>query len=80
MNLLTGLYQLVTSPSGIFGLLCLLCLTVLSWHLHDSMVMAWAAFFGIVPTALGYFEHKETLQQMQQTNTTVVVDNAKGRL
>src|SRR5579871_5150802 len=70
MNIFTGIYRLITSPSGFFSLLCLAALTVLSWHLGVAWVTAaaaaWTAFFAIIPAALGYFEHKETLAQMQQ--------------
>lgn len=70
MNIFTGIYQLITSPSGFFALLCLVVLSVLSWHLGVAWVTAaataWSAFFAIIPAALGYFEHKETLMQMQQ--------------
>ena len=81
MKLLTGITQLIESPSGIFALLCLATLSVVTWHLGAlaGMVAAWVAFFGMVPTALGYFEHKETLaaltQPVQQSVTTVVSSN-----
>jgi hypothetical protein len=69
MNIFTGVYQLITSPSGIFSLLCLGVLSVLSWHLGIAWVTAaaaaWSAFFAVIPAALGYFEHKETMAQMQ---------------
>jgi hypothetical protein len=76
MNFFTGIYQLITSPSGFFALLCLAVLSILSWHLGTAWVMAaataWSAFFAIIPAALGYFEHKEQLAQMnidlQQNN------------
>ena len=72
MKLLLGLTQLVESPSGIFSLICLAILTGLSIHSPSTMVAAWVAFFGIIPTALGYFEHKETLAQIvNQTNVQV---------
>lgn len=69
MNIFTGIYRLITSPSGFFSLLCLAVLSVLSWHLGvawaTAAATAWGAFFAIIPAALGYFEHKETLAQMQ---------------
>lgn len=79
MNIFTGIYQLITSPSGIFALLCLIVLSTLSWHLGIAWVTAaaaaWSAFFAIIPAALGYFEHKETLAQMnvavQQPQTII---------
>lgn len=68
MSIITGVKLLLESPSGAFSLLCLLSLCVLSWHLGiawaTAAAAAWAAFFGIVPSALGYFEHRETLAQM----------------
>ena len=71
MNIFTGAYRLITSPSGFFSLLCLAVLSVLSWHLGvawaTAAATAWGAFFAIIPAALGYFEHKETLAQMQQS-------------
>lgn len=70
MNIFTGLYRLITSPSGVFSLLSLAILTVLSWKLGIAWAtaagMAWAAFFAIIPASLGYFEHKERLVQWQQ--------------
>jgi hypothetical protein len=69
MNIFNGIYQLITSPSGIFSLISLAVLTVLSWHLGVAWVTAaaaaWAAFFAIIPAALGYFEHREQLYQWQ---------------
>lgn len=69
MSIFSGIYRLVTSPSGFFSLLCLAVLSVLSWHLGvawaTAAATAWGAFFAIIPAALGYFEHKETLAQMQ---------------
>lgn len=70
VSLWHGVAELLRSPSGVFATLCLLCLTVLSWHLGmgwaTAAAAAWTAFFTIVPAALGYFEHKETLKQMDQ--------------
>lgn len=74
MNIFTGVYRLITSPSGFFSLLCLAVLSVLSWHLGvawaTAAATAWGAFFAIIPAALGYFEHKETLAQMQQPQSS----------
>lgn len=71
MSIFNGIYQLITSPSGFFALLSLAVLTVLSWHLGVAWVTAaataWSAFFAIIPAALGYFEHKETMAQIQQS-------------
>jgi hypothetical protein len=70
MKIFTGIYELITSPSGFFALLSLAVLSVLSWHLGVAWVTAaaaaWSAFFAIIPAALGYFEHKETMFQLQQ--------------
>ena len=66
MNLLVGLQQLITSPSGVFSLICLAVLTGLSLHLHDSMVMAFSAFFAVVPALLTIAEHRETMAQINQ--------------
>lgn len=65
VKILNGIYLLITSPSGIFSLLCLGCLTFLACYLRDPMMGAFAAFFAIVPACLGYYEHKERLLQNQ---------------
>lgn len=63
-NILTGLAQLIESPSGIFSLISLAVIAAVTWHQPSIGSGAFIAFFGIVPAALGYFEHKETLAQM----------------
>jgi hypothetical protein len=71
MNIFNGLGELITSPSGIFSLISLVVLSVLTWHFPAYMGGApWCAFFGIIPAALGYFEHKETLAQMSLSQQT----------
>jgi hypothetical protein len=67
MNIFNGLKELVTSPSGIFSLICLSVLTFLTIKFPSAMGGApWVAFFGIIPAALGYFEHAETMLAAQQ--------------
>lgn len=74
MSIFSGISQLIQSPSGVFSLLSLMVLSILTWHDPSMGSAAWVAFFGVVPSALGYFEHKETLAQMtQQSNVTAVI-------
>ena len=84
-NILLVVYLLCRSPSGIFSLICLAVMTILTIHVPGFGYAPWVAFFGIVPAILCYAEHKETLANMtgpsiQQTN--VIVDPnlpAKGQ-
>jgi hypothetical protein len=66
MKLLKGCIELIESPSGVFSLISLAVIAVVTWHAPSIGSGAFMAFFGIVPAALGYFEHKETMVQMQQ--------------
>jgi hypothetical protein len=71
MNLLNGCKQLIVSPSGILCLVCLAVLTFLSLHNPSGgWVAAWVAYFGAIVPAMGYFEHKEQLAQIAATVTT----------
>jgi hypothetical protein len=62
--ILNGISQLLDSPSGTFSLICLAAISIVTWHSPAIGAGAFVAFFGVVPPALGYFEHKETLAQM----------------
>jgi hypothetical protein len=95
MNLANGLKELLVSPSGLLSLLCLAVLTFLTLKLPAlGWAPVWCSFFGLVPVAMGYFEHLEQMAQIanQQASVTSVVpfgtppgvtqviDNIKGRL
>jgi len=85
MNILTGLNQLITSPSGLFSLISLAVITIVTWHVPEIGAGAFMAFFAITPSLLIYAEHKEQMQTNQilppiNTVVTTIVDNIKGRL
>lgn len=72
MNILSGISQLLQSPSGVFSLLSLVAISLVTWHAPAIGAGAFVAFFSIVPTALGIFEHREQMAQIaQQTNVTI---------
>ena len=69
--MLLGLYLLMRSPSGIFALISLACVTFVTLKQPAVGGIAFTAFFPVVISLLAYCEHKETLaamQQVQQTN------------
>jgi hypothetical protein len=80
MKIFNGISELLASPSGLFSLLCLGVLAIVSYH-QAGFSAAWVAFFGIVPAVLAYVEHKETLAQMAQgTNITTVINNVRNSI
>lgn len=80
MKLFTGIAQLIESPSGIFALLCLVALSILTWII-PAMATAWIPFFGIVPAVLAIVEHRETLAAIQQnTNQQDMNLPSKGQI
>lgn len=64
ISLWHGLAELLRSPSGVFSLVSLAAISVVTYHAPAIGAGAFVAFFAVVPTALGYFEHKETMKQM----------------
>lgn len=66
MKILEGISQLLQSPSGIFSLLSLAALSVVSWHSPTVGTMAFPAFFAIVPATLAYIEHKEEMAKINK--------------
>lgn len=63
-TILGGIIQLLQSPSGVFGLLALAAITIVTWHQPSVGGTAFAAFVGIVPAILAWVEHKETMAQL----------------
>ena len=63
----TGLSQLLQSPSGVFGLLTLIAITIVTWIQPTVGGTAFAAFVAVVPAILAVVEHRETMLQMVQT-------------
>jgi uncharacterized membrane protein len=61
--ILEGIKELLASPSGAFSLLVLLAISVVSLKQPTIGGVALAAFAGVVPACLGYFEHKEQMSQ-----------------
>lgn len=82
-NMLLGIYLLLRSPSGIFALISLVCVTYVTIKQPAVGGVAFAAFFPVVISLLAYCEHKETLAAMQQVQqTNIIVDPnmpAKGQ-
>ena len=69
-NILLGMYLLLQSPSGVFALISLVCVTYVTIKQPAVGGVAFAAFFPVVITLLAYCEHKETLANMALSNTT----------
>jgi hypothetical protein len=60
-SVLLGTFQLIQSPSGIFALLTLAAITLVTLKQPSVGGSAFTAFCAIIPAALGFFEHKETM-------------------
>ena len=71
MKILEGLVLLLQSPSGIFALLTLIAISVVSFHNPTIGSAAFTAFVAIIPAILAIVEHRETLAQMAQQSTAV---------
>lgn len=80
MNIFTGLYQLITSPSGLLAFLLMPIATYLSIKLGTSI--PFTAYLTFIPTAIGYFEHREQVQMnaINAGQTPVILPNQRGRL
>lgn len=64
MSIFTGMKFLLESPSGVFGLLTLIAITVVTWHMPSVGGVAFAAFVAVVPAILTFCEHREALASM----------------
>jgi len=60
-TVLLGTFQLLQSPSGVFGLLTLFAITLVTIKQPSVGGTAFTAFCAIIPAALGFFEHKEAM-------------------
>lgn len=60
-TILLGCCQLLQSPSGVFGLLTLWAVTIVTLRQPTVGGMAFAAFVSIVPAILSWTEHKEAM-------------------
>ena len=69
-TILGGSLQLLQSPSGVFGLLTLVAITLVTWFQPSVGGTAFAAFVGIVPAILAYCEHREQTQ-MNAINASI---------
>jgi hypothetical protein len=65
-SILTGVSQLLQSPSGLFALLALAAITFVTYKQPTVGGTAFAAFVAVVPAILSWAEHKETVLQMNQ--------------
>jgi hypothetical protein len=66
ISLWHGLAELLRSPSGLFALLSLIAVTIVTLKQPSVGGVAFAAFFPVVVSILAYVEHKETMKQMEQ--------------
>ena len=62
--ILTGAKELLASPSGLFSLLTLVAITLVTWHQPAVGSASLASFCAIIPAALGFFEHREAMAQI----------------
>jgi hypothetical protein len=69
-NVLLGINALIQSPSGVFGLLTLAAITVVTWFQPTVGGTAFAAFVAVVPAILTFAEHRETLAGICQVATS----------
>jgi hypothetical protein len=65
-HIFKGVVELLESPSGVFGLLCLAVIGFVSWKQPTLGSAALASFAAVVPAILALAEHRETMCQMQQ--------------
>lgn len=82
-KLVNGIVELLNSPSGVFSLLCLISISIITWHAPVIGVGGFVAFFGVVPAVLALVEHRETMAQMNQPQPSIgetVVNVIKGQL
>lgn len=66
VSLWHGLAELLRSPSGLFALLSLMAVTIVTFKQPAVGGVAFAAFFPVVVSMLAWTEHKEALKQMDQ--------------
>jgi hypothetical protein len=83
ISLWHGCAELLRSPSGVFSLLTLVAISVVTWHSPSVGGAAFVGFCSIIPALLGWTEHKEQLASMIQIQPApdqpIVVDNPKGQ-
>jgi len=60
-TIMLGFCQLLQSPSGVFGLLTLFAITIVTLKQPTVGGTAFAAFVAVVPAILSWTEHKETM-------------------
>jgi hypothetical protein len=57
--MLIGIRELINSPSGVFSLICLASISIVTYHSPAIGAGGFVAFFGIVPATLAILEHLE---------------------
>jgi len=72
-NVLLGLSGLIQSSSGVFGLLTLAAITLVTLKRPTVGGVAFAAFVGVVPAILTIAEHRETLVGISQVAPPIEV-------
>ena len=75
-NCLLGCYLLLQSPSGIFSLLALACITFVTFKQPSVGGMAFSAFMAVVPAILSVVEHRETMAALTQQQNISIVQSA----
>lgn len=61
-NCFSGFYQILQSLSGVFSLITLFVIAIVTWHSSTIGGIALSAFATVVPSILAYTENKEALQ------------------
>jgi hypothetical protein len=74
-----GIYLLVRSPSGVFGLLTLGAITWITLKVPGVGGLAFSAFCAVIPAVLAICEHREALQVMRQSSQAAGLPE-KGKL
>ena len=63
-KLINGIVELLNSPSGVFSLICLAAISVITYHIPTMGSAAFCAFFAVVPAVLAMVEHREQMAQL----------------
>jgi hypothetical protein len=63
VSLWHGWAELLRSPSGVFALISLIAVSIVTWHSPSVGGIAFAAFFPVVVSLLAWCEHKEQMQR-----------------
>jgi len=59
MKILTGICEILESPSGLFALLCLVAVVLTTWHFPYMGSTMMISFISIIVPVLAVLEHLE---------------------